>query len=231
MSSPPPAPGGQSKVTLPLPKLAKGGPEQQAIEAGEIDAIVDYASSNVILLPAAKRALREAAERAATANREPVANSLLAALPHVEYQRLLGSLEWIALKSGEVLHQPGVPIQYVYFPMDCVVCLLAAVEGHPPMAVALVGYEGMVGKALALGIETPCTRALVQASGAALRMEAALFRTEIAQSRPLQQALSRYEHALIEQLAQSAACNRFHPVAARLARYLLMTSDRARSRE
>ncbi|HWV92421.1 MAG TPA: hypothetical protein VNZ59_20280, partial [Burkholderiales bacterium] len=68
-----------------LPRLTKGGPEQQAIEAGEIDAVIDYASSNVILLPAARRALGEIAERAAAVNCEavyeaPIANSLLAAL-------------------------------------------------------------------------------------------------------------------------------------------------------
>src|SRR5215210_2077005 len=109
-----------------LLRLPKGGPEQRAIAAGEIDAVIDHSSSNVILLPAARRALREAANRAFAAG---VANSLLAALPRAEYQRLLADLEPLLLQFGEVLHEPGVAIEYVYFPIDCAISLLATVEG------------------------------------------------------------------------------------------------------
>ena len=219
-----------------LLRLAKGGPERQAIDAGEIDAIIDYASRNVILLPAARRALRDSVNRAPAAIREAVneasvANSLLAALPHAEYQRLLADLKPVTLKFGEVLHQPGVPIRYVYFPIDCVISLLTPVEGHQPLAVGLVGHEGMVGIPLALGIDIPSDRALVQGTGTAMRMESAPFRKVFLQSTSLQQALYRYKHALVGQIAQSAVCNQFHSMQARLARYLLMTGDRARSRD
>jgi CRP-like cAMP-binding protein len=62
-------------------------------------------------------------------------------------------------------------------------------------------------------------------------MKSSAFRKEFLQSKPLQQALDRYKHALTGQLSQSIACNRFHSLQARFARYLLMTADRARSRE
>jgi CRP-like cAMP-binding protein len=208
-----------------LLQLPKGGPEQLAIEAGEIDAVVDYANSNVILLPAARRALRDAAREA------PVANGLLAALPQADYRALRAGLEPVTLKFGDVLHEPGVPIRYVYFPVDCVVSLLTTVEGHPPLAVGLVGHEGMVGIPLALGIDASSARALVQEPGTALRMESAFFSQAFLQSEPLREGLYRYKHALVGQIGQSAACNQFHPVQARLARYLLMTADRARRRE
>jgi CRP-like cAMP-binding protein len=219
-----------------LLRLPEGGPERQAIEAGEIDAIIDYAGSNVILLPAARLALRETANRAPAANRDPanqasIANSLLASLPHAEYQRLLARLEPVTLKFGEVLHEAGVPIRYVYFPIDCVISLLTAVEGHQALEVGLVGHEGMVGIPLALGIDVSFRRALVQGTGTAMRMESTAFREEIVQSKPLQKALFRYQHALTGQIAQSAVCNQFHSGEARLARYLLMTADCARSRE
>lgn len=158
-------------------------------------------------------------------------NSLLAALPHAEYQRLLAGLEPVTLKFGEVLKEPGVPIRYVYFPIDCVISLLTKVEDDQALEVGLVGHEGMVGIPLALGIHVSSRRALVQGTGTAMRMKSALFRKEFLQSKPLQQALYRYNHALTGQIAQSAACIQFHPVQARLARYLLMTADRARSRE
>lgn len=219
-----------------LLRLPKGGPEQLAVEAGEIDAVIDYANSNVILLPAARRALKGTSQRASAASREPgneapIANSVLGTLPRAEYQRLLASLEPVALKFGEVLHEPGVPIRYVHFPIDCVISLLMTVEGRKPLAVGLVGHEGMVGIPLALGIDVSSARALVQVRGTAMRMESVSFREEFRRSKPLQQALYRYKHALVGQIAQSAACNQFHPVQARLARYLLMTGDRARRGE
>lgn len=219
-----------------LPRLAKGGPEQQAIEAGEIDAIVDHASSNVILLPAARRALREVENRAAAAGREalneaPVANRLLAALPRSEYEGLLTGLEPLTLKFGQVLHEPGAPIEHVYFPIDCVISLLTAVDGHQALEVGLVGYEGMVGISLALGADVSSVRALVQGTGTTLRMKAARFREAFRECLPLQRELYRYAHAKLALARNTVACSSFHPAEARLARWLLMTSDRVRSAE
>jgi CRP-like cAMP-binding protein len=211
-----------------LLRLPKGGPEQRAIAAGEIDAIIDHSSSNVILLPAARRALREAANRASAA---PVANSLLAALPPAEYQGLLADLEPLLLQFGEVLHEPGVPIEYVYFPIDCAISLLATVEGERALEVGLVGREGMVGVASALGVDASSARAMVQVSGTALRMKAARFQKALGQCLPLRRELYRYIYAKLAMARQTVACNCFHAVEARLARWLLMTSDRVRSEE
>ncbi len=161
-----------------------------------------------------------------------IANGLLAALPHAKYQRLLAAgLEPVTLKFGEVLHEPGVPIRHVYFPVDCIISLLTTAKGHPAVEVALIGHEGMVGTPLALGIHASSRRALVQGAGTAMRMESAPFHKEFLKNKPLQQALYRCKHALIGQIAQSAACSQFHSVQARLARYLLMTGDCARSRD
>ena len=165
------------------------------------------------------------------ANRVPVKNSLLAALPHAEYQRLLGGLELATLKFGEVLHEPNTRLRHVYFPIDCVISLLMTGKGHPDLQIGLVGHEGVVGIPLALGIQVSSRRALVQGAGTALRMESALFRKECLQSKPLRQALYRYKHALVSQIAQSVVCSYFHSVHERLARYLLMATNCARSRE
>ena len=125
--------------------LAKGGIEQRAVDAGEIDAVIDYANSNVVLLPAARRALREAgawdsAASEAPEHRSSIVNSLLGALPKAEYQELLGGLELLALPLGEVLQQPGVPLAHVYFPVDCVIVLLATAEHERGLGVGLIGY-------------------------------------------------------------------------------------------
>jgi len=158
--------------------------------------------------------------------RTPEANSLLAALPRKECRRLLDQLERVALTYGEVLYEPGDQIKYVYFPNDSVVSLLTLVDQHQALEVGLVGREGMVGIPLALEIAISPVRALVQGAGMAMRMKAAPFIKELRQSRALQRELHRYTYALMAQVTQTAACNRFHVVEARLARWLLMTQDR-----
>jgi CRP-like cAMP-binding protein len=160
-----------------------------------------------------------------------IANSLLAALPRKSYLRLLPSLVPVELAFGEVLYEPGKPIREVYFPGQSLVSLLTLVEGHLALEVGLVGRDGMVGVPLALGIDASPVRALVQGAGPALRMNAAGFRRELGRSPPFQRELHRYVHTLMAQISQTAGCNRFHVVQARLARWLLMTRDRVRSGE
>jgi PAS domain S-box-containing protein len=159
------------------------------------------------------------------------ANSLLAALPRKDFQRLLAGLKPVTLTYGEVLFEPGDLIRHVYFPSDCVVSLLTTVEGHQALEVGLVGREGMIGISIALGMDRASVRALVQGTGTAMRMDAAHFRKEFRKSLPLQGELYRYAHAKLAEARQTAACNRFHTVEARVARWLLMTRDRVGSDE
>ena len=95
----------------------------------------------------------------------------------------------------------------------------------------MVGSEGMVGVSVALGVSASFVQARVQGSGTALRMEAAAFRRELGRNAPLQAGVSRYVHLLMGQLSQTAACNAFHPIEARCARWLLMTCDKTQSSE
>jgi CRP-like cAMP-binding protein len=156
-------------------------------------------------------------------------NSLLAALPGKLRERMHTGLEPVTLTFGEVLYEPGDPIRHVYFPCDSLVSLLTLADGHLALEVGLVGWEGMVGIPLVLGVGVSQVRALVQGTGTAMRMKSARFRKEFRQSLPLQRGLYRYANALIAQVTQTAACNRFHVVETRLARWLLMTRDRMRS--
>jgi CRP-like cAMP-binding protein len=141
----------------------------------------------------------------------------------------VAGLEPVTLTYGEVLFESGEPIRHVYFPNDSLVSLLTTVEGHEALEVGLVGREGMVGISLALGIDVASVRALVQGSGTAMRMESARFQKAFQQCGPLQRQLYCYTHAKLAQARQTAACNRFHGVDSRLARWLLMTRDRVRS--
>lgn len=165
------------------------------------------------------------------ATQDRIANNLLAALPRKDYLALLDGLDPVTLTYGSILYEPGGPVSHVFFPVDCLVSLLTTVEGRQAMEVGLVGREGMVGISLALGMEVACVRALVQGTGTAMRMSAARFHQAFEQSAPLQRELYRYTHAKLTMARQTVACNRFHPIGARLARWLLMTSDRVLSEE
>jgi len=160
-----------------------------------------------------------------------IQNLLLAALPRKSYAELLPALTPVVLKFGDVLYEPRQSIDQVYFPGNSMVSLLTLVEDHLALEVGLVGLEGVVGAPLALGVERSPVRALVQGGGSALRMSAGSFRSALRRSPLLQRSLLRYVHALMSQVTQTAACNRFHLVEARLARWLLMTRDRMRSSE
>jgi CRP-like cAMP-binding protein len=163
------------------------------------------------------------------ARRASIENSLLAAIPRKEYRRLLAGFEPVTLTFGEVLYAPGAPIRHVYFPGSSLVSLLTLADGHLALEVGLIGREGMVGIPLVLGHNASSVRALVQGTGTALRMPSAHFLKEFRLSQPLQLELYRYTHTLMAQISQTAACNRFHVVETRLARWLLMTHDRVKS--
>ena len=166
-----------------------------------------------------------------TEPRMPVPNRVLAAAGRQEYVRLFPDLEPITLPFGEVLYQPGDVIRYVYFPCDSLVSLLTVVDNHLALEVGMVGCEGLVGVGYSLGVATSPVKAMVQGEGTALRMVAATFREALQHSQPLQRSVWLYTHALIAQISQTAACNRFHPIQARLARWLLMTRDRVGSNQ
>jgi len=68
-----------------------------------------------------------------------MANSLLAALPRKDCQRLLARLEPVTLTFGEILYEPGMPIRHVYFPIDSLVSLLTLINGHMALEIGLVG--------------------------------------------------------------------------------------------
>lgn len=154
-------------------------------------------------------------------------NLLLDALPEKDRAALLSDCETVELAFAEELYQAGKVISHVYFPVKGFISLIMPVDDNANLEVGLCGNEGMLGITLILNIDVSTFRALVQGAGSAFRITTALFRHQLVQSPALQQLLKRYLYVAITQLALTGACTRFHLVEARLARWLLMTQDRA----
>jgi CRP-like cAMP-binding protein len=167
----------------------------------------------------------------ATNLRAPTGNLLLAALPDADRQRLTGNHAPVDLTFSETLSEPGERIRHVYFPIDSFVSLITPGEGRAQLEIGLVGNEGMLGVPLLLGVNVSPVRALVQGAGRAWRLNATTFQQELETNAGFRAALNRYLYVFLAQTMQTATCGRFHPVEARLARWLLMTRDRAHANQ
>lgn len=154
-------------------------------------------------------------------------NQLLGKLSRRDRKRMIDGCDWVDLVLGTTLCERDQPLRHVYFPVTGFISMRANVGRHPPLEMGLVGSEGMLGVTLVLGVEASPLIGVVQGSGSAWRMPAARFRQQLRASPWLLRTLNRYLYATVAQLAQTAVCANFHEVEPRLARWLLMTHDRA----
>ena len=155
-----------------------------------------------------------------------VGNEILRGLPADERNLVSSKLEPITLKLHDVLHEPGAPIKFGYFPESGIVSILSVLSNGKSLEVGLIGREGFVGMPLTVGFRSSPTRAICQAPATALRIAASALAQVLPQCPKLEKALDRYSLTLGMQASQVAACNGLHEVDARLARWLLMCHDR-----
>jgi CRP-like cAMP-binding protein len=158
-------------------------------------------------------------------------NHLLGVLPSCEWQALAPHLEIVRLHTEQLLCDAGQCIRHVYFPTTAVVSVLYTMEDGGSVEVAAVGREGMTGVPVLTGGETMPGRVQVQCAGFAYRMSAQALRLQFARSDCLRRLLLLYMHALLTQIAQTAACNRHHSLDQQVCRWLLVEIDRIQSGE
>ena len=159
----------------------------------------------------------------------PARNRLLEALRHADAAaeaQLRARLESVELKDHARVLRPDRPIRHVYFPETGVLSVLQQMRDGSAVAVNLVGSDGMVGLGVYLGAHTYPLEVVCQAPGEFLRMSAAEFEAEVARNGPLHKVMHGYTQAVLEIRAQIIGCERFHPVQARAARWLLEMDDR-----
>ena len=170
-----------------------------------------------------------------TINRPPAAevqNLLLAALPRVDRDRLVPTLDIVPLKLKDLLHKPGEPIDYLYFPGGGFCSMVTVLEDGSMVEVATVGREGMLGATAVLDGSSPTAASMVQGeTDICYRMAVNAFHREMDRRGAFYELLGRYTQALIGFIMQSTACNAVHSVEQRLARWLLMAQDRMGTEE
>ena len=163
---------------------------------------------------------------------EPFTNRLLASLPTTEWNVLKPYAEIVTLRHAQLLFTDNEPVNVAYFPLTCIVSMIAEMANGDECEYGCIGNEGMLGLQVALAAQPLRGRALCQLEGEAVRFEGEFLRelTSSGQAPELHRLLLRYAQATINILAQSAACNVLHPIAQRTARWMLMSRDRAGSR-
>jgi CRP-like cAMP-binding protein len=176
-----------------------------------------------------KRAPPASSSRPHASAHSPRRNRILAALSEVALRRVASVGETVELTFGQVLYEQGKVEQYVYFPMDAYLSQISSLDDKTRIEVGLIGAEGMVGSSSLFGIETAPLHTVVQGAGTALRLEAARFVRGLARDSGFREVMNRYLYVRLSQLGQMIVCVRFHTVEQRLARWLLLTRDRAGS--
>jgi CRP-like cAMP-binding protein len=158
-------------------------------------------------------------------------NYLLGALPPPEWRALAPHLELVQLRAEQLLCDSGQRLHHAHFPITAIISILSPIEDCGTVEIAAVGREGMTGLPVLTGGETMPHRLNVQSTGFAYRISAQCLRQQLTTCHVLRRLMLLYTHALITQVAQTAACHRHHLLNKQLCRWLLIQSDRVESNE
>lgn len=161
----------------------------------------------------------------------PKQNQLLSSLPSADYERLLPHLALVPMAFGATLSQAGMPMQYAYFPTNCVVSLLCDTQDGTSVETAIVGKDGLIGVTLLMGETIGQGRAVIKSAGYGYRLNARILKEEFGLGGVFQQVLLRYTQALLAQTSQTAVCNRHHTIIQQLCRWFLLSLDRLPTNE
>lgn len=156
----------------------------------------------------------------------PGSNALLSSLPRPDRMQFLALCEPFEMQTGDLLCDVDMPYQHAYFPTSGLIALFSVLHDHNPLELALIGQDGMLGATLLLGIDKAPLRAVVHATGMAMRIQASAFQQQVKASKDLRDVVSRYLYMRLVELSLAGGCIRYHRIEQRLARALLLADDR-----
>ena len=161
--------------------------------------------------------------------RVEIKNLILANLPEAQRDELLAHVVPVELPRGFRLLEPNQTIEYIHFVNHGLISLDVFTMNGDSVEVGVIGYEGITGVACLLGQKNFPHLAIVQMAGSALRIRASVLQAEFAKGGKFLQLIHAFLYTQYVQTSQSVLCNRMHEVEARLARWMLMSSDRTES--
>jgi len=166
---------------------------------------------------------------AAAGSRNSYKNRILAALTKAEITRLAPHLSPVTLESGKTLLHPGEEILYAYFLESGLASVVVAMADGSSVETGVTGNEGVVGIPGLLGTKSIPSHTFIQIAGTGYRIKVQHLLEEFDRAGSLKKRLNCFIQAHLVQTMQTAACNRLHDIAQRLARWLLMCHDRMES--
>src|ERR1700734_3209538 len=153
-------------------------------------------------------------------------NAILVALGEESVAQVLRRGAFVQLALRQQVYESEQPIHEVYFPLDCVLSVVARMRDGSQIEIGTIGREGMSAFPLLMGASATANVCYCQVRGSAIKIPANVFHNLMSTDVAFRQVLDRYLQAYINMLGQLAACNRLHSVYERCARWLLMTRDR-----
>ncbi len=162
-------------------------------------------------------------------NMSEIENHLIESLPRTVKKHFIALCEPFELVLSTDLIESGKQLTHAYFPRSGFISLVVNIDSHPPLEVGMIGREGMLGSELVLGLAKTPWRAVVQGDGCCLRIEVKSLQKAMEDMPALRTLVQRALMTRLHQQSLASACERFHPIGPRLARWLLMSQDRADS--
>jgi CRP-like cAMP-binding protein len=156
-------------------------------------------------------------------------NHLLGLLDASAFRRLKPLMRTITLEHGELLHSSTGEIRFTYFPLSCIISVLARTEQGSTAETSIVGREGMIGSSAIHGITTSFAESVVQVGGEAVKVRASDIRRVGQASEGFRKIVALFDLSLLAQSQQSTACQALHQVENRAARWLLQCRKRLAS--
>ena len=157
-----------------------------------------------------------------------IENLILLRIPDEEYNLIRPHLEFVETRSYQSLHEPGETLAYAYFPNRGMISIVIEISDDRTLEVGVVAKKGFVGGSFA-GQRTNPYRMICQPPVDGFRIKAEALQEILPSAPHFRSRLSRYANFQCLRVSQIAACNRFHEIEQRLARWLLMSQERVGS--
>jgi CRP-like cAMP-binding protein len=137
----------------------------------------------------------------------------------------------IELEPGETVLQRGEQVRSSIFPITpTLITMVIDMSGGRSIEVASIGNGGAVGGIVSCGHAPAFSRAQVLVGGRAFRVPMEALEDAKSRSSFIGNLFCRYSDYLLSTVMQSVACNAFHSIPERAARWLLHVQSRAGDR-